>query len=210
MEKTWAALAATVAAVSLAGMWWYAVGRAPGSDDIFAECRTGQVGGGAIGGPFSLIDKDGNKVTEKEALAAPTLVYFGYTFCPDVCPLDMDYNAQAADILEESGHQVNLVFITVDPARDSPEVVGEFAANVHPRALGLTGSDQEIADAAKSYRAYYKKQDGDPDFYLVDHSAFTYLMLPGHGFVEFLKHEALPEERANIAACYLDAAAREN
>ena len=136
MEKGWAVIAAATTAVFLAGSLWFALGRS-GDDDLFADCRGGQVGGGQIGGPFTLLDKDGKTVTDKDVLTAPTLVYFGYTFCPDVCPLDMAYNAEAADILEESGHLVNLVFITVDPARDTPAVVGDFASNIHPRAIGL-------------------------------------------------------------------------
>lgn len=205
-----AAGAAVVALGFLGWMGWSVLGPSGEGEDIFAECRSGQVGGGAIGGPFTLIDKDGNTVTDAEIMAKPTMVYFGYTFCPDVCPMDMAQNAEAVDILEESGHDVNLVFITVDPARDTPKIVGDFAANIHPRAIGLTGSDEQVANAAKAYRAYYKLQDAEDEFYLVDHSAFTYLMLPGHGFVDFFKHDLPAEDRARAASCFLDIAARTN
>ncbi len=160
-------LLATGAALATLGflgwMGWTVYGPGAGGDDVFAECRSGQVGGGAIGGPFSLVDKDGKTVTDKDVMSKPTMVYFGYTFCPDVCPLDMMHNAEAVDILEESGHDVNLVFISVDPARDTPQVVGEFAANIHPRAIGLTGSEAQVTEAAKAYRVYFKKQEGDPN-----------------------------------------------
>lgn len=205
-----AAGAAVVALGFLGWMGWSVLGPSGEGEDIFAECRSGQVGGGAIGGPFTLIDKDGNTVTDAEIMTKPTMVYFGYTFCPDVCPMDMAHNAEAVDILEESGHDVNLVFITVDPARDTPKIVGDFAANIHPRAIGLTGTDEQVANAAKAYRAYYKLQDAEDEFYLVDHSAFTYLMLPGHGFVDFFKHDLPAEDRARAASCFLDVAARTN
>lgn len=210
MTKALAILAAIIAAAALGGMAGYAfLGRGSG-DDIFAQCRQGQTGGAEIGGPFTLVDKDGRTVTDADVITGPTLVYFGYTFCPDVCPLDMAQNAEALDILEEQGQSVGLVFITVDPGRDTPQVVGEFAANLHPRAVGLTGSDDQIAAAARAYRAYYKKQDGDPEYYLVDHTAFTYLMMPGHGFVDFLKHNVSGPDRAATVSCFLDAAARAN
>lgn len=209
MSRVYAMAAAAVAGVALAGMAGYALWPR-GGDDAFAQCRQGAAGAD-IGGPFTLVDKDGRTVTDADVITAPTLVYFGYTFCPDVCPLDMSLNAQAADILEEQGHAVNLVFVTVDPARDTPKVVGDFAANIHPRAIGLTGSDEQVAAAVKAYRAYFKKQeDGDPEFYLVDHSAFTYLMLPGLGFMDFFKHDTPAEQRASATACFLEAAAQSN
>lgn len=206
MSKGFAVAAAVVAAAAVGGMAGYAFWpRGPG--DAFAQCRAGAPAAD-IGGPFTLVDKDGRTVTDKDVITAPTLVYFGYTFCPDVCPLDMALNAEAADILEEQGHKVNLLFITVDPARDTPKVAGEFAANIHPRAIGLSGSQEQVAAAAKAYRAYFKKQDGDPDYYTVDHSAFTYLMLPGLGFMDFFKHNAPAEERAAGVSCFLEAAAQ--
>lgn len=203
-----AAAAAAATLGFLGWMGWSALG--PKDADIFAECRGSQVGGGAIGGPFTLIDKTGKTVTDAEILTKPTLIYFGYTFCPDVCPMDMAHNAEAADILEESGHDVNVVFISVDPGRDTPEVVGEFAANIHPRAIGLTGSEEQVAAAANAYRAYFKKQEAEDEFYMVDHSAFTYLVLPGHGFVEFFKHDLPGKDRARATSCFLDIAARAN
>jgi protein SCO1/2 len=210
MSKAYAILAACITAAALGGMAGYAFLASRAPEDAFAQCRQGQTGGADIGGPFTLVDKDGRTVTDTDVITGPTLVYFGYTFCPDVCPLDMAQNAEALDILEEQGQQVGLVFITVDPGRDTPEVVGDFTANLHPRAIGLSGSEDQIAAAARAYRAYYKKQEGEPDYYLVDHSAFTYLMLPGIGFVDFLKHNVPGPERASAVACFLDAAAATN
>ena len=212
MLKFYASAAAAVVSLGLAataGSIVWKSAQAPA--DIFAQCRQGQTGGADIGGPFTLLDKDGKTVTDKDVLTKPTLVYFGYTFCPDVCPMDMSRNAEAADILEEQGQDVNLLFITIDPDRDTPQVVGEFASNIHPRATGLSGSPDQIAAAAKAYRIYFKKhQSDDPNFYLMDHSAFSYLMLPGSGFADFYKHDATADEVARGAGCFLDAAARAN
>jgi protein SCO1/2 len=212
MLKVYASAAAAVVAVFFAALGGYLLWKSSQvPDDPYAQCRQGQTGGADIGGPFTLIDSTGKEVTDKDVLAKPTLVYFGYTFCPDVCPLDMSRNAEAADILEEQGQDVNLVFITIDPARDTPEAVGSFASNIHPRAIGLTGSDVQIDAAAKVYRVYYKKQEGDdPQYYLMDHSAFTYLMLPGTGFADFYKHDATADEVAKGAGCFLDVASRAN
>ncbi|MBK8438764.1 MAG: SCO family protein [Rhodobacter sp.] len=199
-----AAVAAVVAAGFLAWTGWLIYGRSAGGDDAFAQCRSGQVGGGAVGGPFTLVDgSTGQTVTDADVISKPTLVYFGYTFCPDVCPLDMSRNAEVADILEEQGLDIRLAFITVDPARDTEEAVAGFAANIHPKAIGLTGSEEQIRTAANAYKAYYKKQEAEDEFYLVDHSAFTYLMLPGSGFLDFYKHAAPADEVAKSVACYL-------
>lgn len=179
-----------------------------GQEDRFDPCRTATVAGGAgsIGGPFTLVSETGETVTEKDVLTGPALVYFGYTFCPDVCPFDTVRNADAVDILSEQGHQVTPVFITVDPARDTPEVVRDFTANIHPDMLGLTGSAEQVDAAAKAYAAYYKAHEAEDEWYLVDHSTFTYLVLPEVGFVEFFRRDISEGELAERVACFLDAA----
>lgn len=178
-----------------------------GEEDRFAECRTGQVAGGSgqIGGPFTLVDAEGETVTDADVITEPSLLYFGYTFCPDVCPLDVARNAVTVDLLEERGHEVTPVFISVDPARDTPEVVGDFAANMHPRMIGLTGSPEQVKAASQAYRTYYNAHDdGEEEFYLVDHSTFSYLVLPEHGFVEFFRRDLGPEELAERIACFVE------
>ncbi|NCO85900.1 MAG: SCO family protein [Rhodobacterales bacterium] len=178
-----------------------------GGDDLFAQCRAGQVAGGDIGGPFTLIDKDGATVTDADVITTPSILYFGYTFCPDVCPFDNARNAAAVDLLEERGLLVTPVFISIDPERDTPAVVGRFADNFHDRMIGLTGSPEQVAAASRAYRTYYRKQEGDPEYYLVDHSTFSYLVLPGHGFVDFFRREDTAEAMADRVACFVDAAA---
>ena len=171
----------------------------------FAQCRIGQVagGGGQIGGPFTLIDKTGAEVTEKDVITEPTLIYFGYSFCPDVCPFDLSRNAEATDVLLERGTEITPVFISIDPNRDTPEVVGEFADNLHERMIGLTGSPAQVKAASQAYRTYYKAQPADDEFYLVDHSTFSYLVLPEYGFVEFFRREIQPEQMADTIQCFV-------
>jgi protein SCO1 len=201
MSKLYAGLAAAAVVGMVGGLFAY--GQLAKPDDVFAQCRGGVVGGD-IGGPFTLQNAAGATVTEKDVITKPSLVYFGYTFCPDVCPLDNARNAEAIDILEERGFDVNPVFITVDPARDTPEVVGDFAANLHPKMIGLSGTEEQIKAASQAYKTYYRKQDGDdPDYYLVDHSTFTYLVLPDTGFVDFFKRDETAEQIADRTACFL-------
>jgi protein SCO1/2 len=174
-------------------------------DDPFKDCRRGAVAGGqaAIGGPFSLINSDGVRMTEAEAITKPTLLYFGYTFCPDFCPTDLARNALAADLLAERGLDIGQLFISVDPARDTPEAVAEFSEFIHPDLIGLTGTPAETAAAANAYRVYFNKNGDDPEFYLMDHSTFTYLVAPEVGFLEFFASAATPEEIADVSACFM-------
>ncbi len=175
--------------------------------DEFAQCRTTQIAGNAqIGGPFELVSETGETVTDADVLTVPALIYFGYTFCPDVCPLDNARNAEAVAVLEERGHIVTPVFITVDPARDTPEVMRDFTDMLHPRMLGLTGSEAQIDTVAKAYKVFFRRHEPDADgYYLVDHMTYTYLMLPGHGFVDFIRRDATPEEMADQVSCFLEA-----
>ncbi|WP_412504292.1 SCO family protein [Roseovarius sp. SYSU LYC5161] len=203
------ALAAGAAIVALVGVI-YMVTMSGNGDDQFAECRGSQVaGGGEIGGPFTLVSETGETVTDQDVIDKPSLIYFGYTFCPDVCPLDAARNADAVAQLQERGTMVKPVFISVDPARDTPEVVAEFTDYLHPRMLGLTGSPEQVKAASKAYRTYYRKQEpasGDEEFYLVDHSTFTYLVLPDHGFVDFFRREVTAEDMAERVQCFVDRA----
>ena len=201
-----AAIAGFAALVGLSAGVWYITQR-PASDDPFAACRTAQIAGGRdqIGGPFTLLNSKGETVTDADVITEPSLLYFGYTYCPDVCPFDTARNAEAVALLAERGISVTPVFISIDPGRDTPEVVGDFAANLHDKMIGLTGSPDQVKAASQAYRTFYSKQDGDPEYYLVDHSTFTYLVLPGTGFVDFFRREVTPEQMADRVACYIGA-----
>ncbi|MDB9809537.1 SCO family protein [Planktomarina temperata] len=172
----------------------------------FEACIEGSVAGGSIGGPFELMDDRGQMVTDAQVLDQPALVYFGYTFCPDVCPMDVARNVVAVEILADAGLTVKPVFITIDPARDTVEYLADFVANNHPEMVGLTGTAEQIAKAARAYKVYYRKQPSqDEEYYLMDHSSFSYLMVPGFGFVDFLRSDLPPEVVADRVACVLKA-----
>ncbi|WP_341366033.1 SCO family protein [Yoonia sp. BS5-3] len=167
-------------------------------------CGDTAVAGSAIGGPFELVSETGETVTDVDVITKPTLVYFGYTFCPDVCPLDTARNAAAAYMLADEGIDIGTVFITVDPPRDTVEVVRDFTDNFHEDMIGLTGSAEQVDAASKAYRTYYRAHDDDPDYYLVDHSTQTYLMFPETGFATFFKRESTAEQIAEITSCFID------
>lgn len=199
------AVVASVLVVGGMGVSYYLT-KPDETGDQFAQCRVGSVAGGqsAIGGPFTLLDETGATVTDADVITGPSLLYFGYTFCPDVCPLDTTRNADATDILEEQGKMLTPVFISIDPARDTPEVVGEFADNLHDRMIGLTGTPEQVKAASQAYRTYYKAQPADDEYYLVDHSTFSYLVLPDHGFVEFFRRDISAEKMAETIGCFMD------
>lgn len=169
-----------------------------------SDCSTNSVAGGdaAIGGPFTLVNQFGQTVTDKDVITGPTLIYFGYTFCPDVCPLDLARNVEAIDILDERGEQVTPVFITIDPARDTPEELRDFAEVMHEDMIALTGTDEQIAAASKAYKTYYAKVDDGPD-YLMDHLTYSYLMSP-KGFVDFFRRDVTPEDMSDTISCYIN------
>jgi protein SCO1/2 len=146
--------------------------------------RGGQIAGmGAeqlqLGGPFTLVDQTGKTVTDKDFVGKLMLVYFGYTFCPDVCPTELANMAAAYDLLTPAERkQVQLVFITVDPERDTTQVLKDYVGNFGNDMVGLGGTAEQVKAAAKAYRVYYarsKETAGSSD-YLMDHSGFVYLM----------------------------------
>ena len=202
MTRIIAPLAAIAAALFVGGAWFMTQNA---NDDQFAQCRASAVAGGAtIGGPFELVNAKGETVTDKDVITEPTMLYFGYTFCPDVCPLDMARNAEATDILATAGQSMTPVFISIDPNRDTPEVVGDYAFNMHEKMIGLTGSAEQVKAASKAYRTYFNAHPADDEYYLVDHSTFSYLVLPEYGFVEFFRREVTPEAMAETVGCFID------
>ncbi len=206
--------AALASGAAGAGFWWWTTRRRPA--DLFARCRKTRIAGGssAIGGAFTLVDEDGSTVTDKEVFDRPALVYFGYTSCPDVCPTDMQRNAVAYRLLRDQGHDLKLVMVGVDSKRDTPERMKDFTDSFDPEIVGLSGSPDQIRQAARNWKVYYRvpeptDPDYDPDYYLVDHSAFTYFYIPGHGVVEIFGREDSPEDIAARVRCYLSALGRE-
>lgn len=199
-------LAMAGAAVIAGGYFVWTTQTAP-TETLFAQCAAGQVAGGQIGGPFTLVNGDNETVTEKDVITGPSIVYFGYTFCPDVCPVDNARNVDAVTLLEQRGIDVTPVFISIDPERDTPDIVGSFAKNFHPRMIGLTGTPDQVKAASRAYRTYYAKAEGSsPDYYLVDHSTQSYLMFPDHGFADFFRRDVTAEQMADRVQCFVEAA----
>ena len=151
-----------------------------------------------VGGPFTMTDQNGRRVTEKDFLGKHMLVFFGYTYCPDICPTELQVMMAALDQLGPDAEKVQPVFVSIDPARDTPEVMKAYVENFGSRLIGLTGSPEEVVAMAKAYRAYYAKS-GDtssPDAYLMDHSSIIYLMGTDGRFV---KHFAYTTDTGRLA-----------
>jgi len=248
-------ITATIFVALLLGALAVMVVRGP-MRESFASCEGTSVAGADIGGPFTLVDETGQTVTDRDVITGPTLVYFGFTNCPDVCPIDSARNAVATTLLEERGIDVRPVLITVDPQRDTPKEMAEYTDNFHPRMLGLTGSKEQIAGATTAYRVYSsvsvvggddtvdaasmeghdmasedmgedmgddmseataeKTTDPAPTMDMangsdahgghkaeirVDHSAYTYLMMPERGMVDFFDRDISAEDMADRVSC---------
>jgi protein SCO1/2 len=160
---------------------------------------------GRFGGPFALTASDGRRVTDKDFAGRFMLIYFGYTRCPDVCPLDLLTMAQALKALGAGADKVQALFITVDPARDTPAALADYAGSFDTRILGLTGSEADIAAAVRAYKVHRVKYTpaGHPDDYGIDHSSLTYLMGPDGVFRTLIPHGTTAERMAEIVAGYL-------
>jgi protein SCO1/2 len=158
----------------------------------------GNKGGISIGGPFTLQDGNGKPVTDRDFRGKYMLVYFGYTFCPDVCPTTLNAVAEAMDKLGPAASRIQPLFITVDPARDTPAVVKQYAAAFGPKIVGLTGTAEEIAKVAKEYRVYYAEHrtGPGPNDYSMDHSSVLYLMNPEGAFVAPVRADQSGDEIA--------------
>lgn len=139
-----------------------------------------------VGGPFTLTDHNGRRVTDQDFRGKYMLIFFGYTYCPDVCPSELQVISAALDQLGPTADKIQPIFITIDPARDTPETMKVYVSNFHPRLVGLTGSEEEIAAVAKAYRVYYRKQEAKENAtdYLMDHGSLVYLMDPNGKFVK--------------------------
>eukprot|EP00171_Calliarthron_tuberculosum_P014735 IDg14735t1 len=172
--------------------------------------RPRSVGRASIGGPFELVGGDGKSITEELLLGHWSLIYFGFTECPDICPAELSKVGEALGILE--GHGVRVaskpseadltpIFISVDPERDTPEKADEYAKCFHEHFVGLSGSEEQVKKTAKAYRVYYTKDDDEAEDYLVDHSIITYLMDENGEFSEFYgKNVSAVEMAARIEA----------
>lgn len=186
LKFRWAMWAAVVL-VAAAGLLLY-----------LAPAKDGQP---LIGGPFALQTGEGKTVTEQDLLGHPSLVYFGYTHCPDICPTTL---AQISDALAKlPGKPIKVYFITVDPERDPPPLMGEYVSSFDPRIVGLSGSPAAIEQVEKAYRVYARKAPGKNGEYAMDHSSVLYLMDRNGRFVEAFNLERSAAEAAKDLQAYL-------
>lgn len=162
-----------------------------------------------IGGPFKLTDHTGKRVTEKDFQGKLSLVYFGYSFCPDVCPTELQVIGNAMDLLGDQGKKLTPIFITIDPQRDTPEALSTYVTHFHPKMVGLTGTAEEIKKVAKAYKVYYgraktpKGEEEDPDNYLMDHSNIIYVMGKDGKYLDHLTHTTDPKKIIKKISKYL-------
>jgi protein SCO1/2 len=178
---------------ALAGaLLWRQADNVPGMGRVVT---TGEI---AVGGPFQLIDQNGKKVSDADFRGRFMLIYFGYSFCPDVCPTTLGVMAQALDKL--GNDRIVPVFITIDPARDTPKVLKQYMAAFGPRFVGLTGDDAAIEKVEKAYRVYARKRPLDParpdGNYAMDHSSVMYLVGPDGKVVTYYDEAISPDDLA--------------
>ncbi|HYC66268.1 MAG TPA: SCO family protein [Reyranellaceae bacterium] len=189
MSKTMKAVLAVWIAVLVAAAGW-----------ITWDFMQGR--GPTIGGNFSLVDHNGRAVTQDTFKGKPTLIYFGFTFCPDVCPTSLLLMETALQQLgPDAAQKVNPLLITIDPERDTAKLLKDYVTNFGPTFLGLTGTQEQVAAAAKAFRVYYQKvpgKSGGP--YLMDHSSIIYVLDRNGRFVTHFTHEAKAEQIAAAVA----------
>ncbi|KND19923.1 MAG: SCO family protein [Pannonibacter phragmitetus] len=146
----------------------------------------------SIGGPFTLVRGDGTTVTDKDFAGKPLAIFFGFTFCPDVCPTTLSDLQGWIEQLGPDADKMNYAFVSVDPERDTPQVIGDYVAAFDPRITPLTGSREQIDEVIKAYRVYAKKVPLDGGGYTMDHSAMIYLMDGSNRFVGTIAYEEDP------------------
>jgi protein SCO1/2 len=213
-------LIALALVAALGGLWGYAwITRSPGQGlaEAFAARLAGVFGSAAqapagiggiqlpqgvsLGGPFRLVDQTGRTVTEQDYAPKWLLIYFGYTFCPDVCPTELATIAAATDALGAAGENVIPIFISIDPDRDKPAQLADYVPRFHPRLQGLTGSAEQLAEVARRFRVYYARTNrADSTDYLMDHSSFIYLVGPEGRVRSLFRPGTRPEDIAAAIA----------
>jgi protein SCO1/2 len=180
----------------------YVTLKIPAGPEGQTQTPTGRV---AIGGPFSLVDTNGERRTEKDYAGKPMLVFFGFTNCPDVCPSGLQTLTVALDKLGDKANRLTPLFITVDPERDTPQSLAAYMKSFHPRIQGLTGTSDEVNAAIKAYRVYAVKvpDEKDPTRYNIDHSSFFYLMNSSGDYVKHFPHSTDANVLADALAAVL-------
>jgi protein SCO1/2 len=171
-------------ALGLAALW------------TFAPQPEGQGVRGGVGGPFSLTAMDGRRISERDFAGAPLLVFFGFTHCPDICPTKLMELSEIFRAAGDKARNTRALFITVDPERDTPEVLKNYLSSFDPRIVGATGTQAEIDAVVRAYRAYYRRVPTSSGDYTMDHTAIVYLMDRSGQFIGSFNVERPPEEAA--------------
>ena len=207
------ALLASLAAIGIAALIaWNQLNQASaGSQGARSNGEAIIAPGVSLGGPFELENAAGETVTQADFAGGHMLLYFGFTHCPDICPTELGAMAAAIDILADrnspAADAVTPIFITIDPARDTHEIVGDYATAFHPNMVGLTGSAGAIDAVAKNYRVFYSRGATlEDDFYLMNHSGFVYLVGPDNEFLTMFHGGTSPDDLANALERYVQGA----
>lgn len=143
-----------------------------------------------VGGPFEMVNQNGERVTEKNLAGKPALIFFGYTYCPDVCPTELQIMSATLDQLGDEAKDVQPVFVTIDPERDTPAVLKTYLESFGPRWTGLTGTPEQVRQITRAWHVFYEKRDNKaaPQDYLMDHSSFIFLMGPDGKFIKHFNY----------------------
>ena len=160
------------------------------STRLMSELMSGK---SQVGGPFTLLDHTGKKRSLAEFKGKVVLIYFGYMFCPDICPTDLSNLAALLKRLGKDGDQVQAIFITLDPARDTPELIGKYVQHFDKRILGLRGTEQQTKQVATQYKTFYEKVSLKGNQYVIDHTAFTYIVNRAGKYLAFFPPGTSPE-----------------
>jgi protein SCO1/2 len=162
------------------------------------------------GGPFALVDHTGRAVTHEDFRGKHLLVFFGYTYCPDFCPTTLHVISATLDLLGGGAREVTPLFITIDPERDTPEVLADYVAMFHPSTVGLTGAPKQVRMAADAYQVFFAKahsshehEGGAEADYLMDHSAFTFFMGPDGKYLTHFAYDTSPQKMAENIRRYI-------
>jgi cytochrome oxidase Cu insertion factor (SCO1/SenC/PrrC family) len=185
------------ACAAVIGMSLAAIFAAPGF--LSKTGVIGTTGKPLVGGPFELVKHTGETVTDKDFRGRYMLIYFGFTYCPDICPSSLQIMTSALEDLDAATlEKITPVFVTVDPERDTPQLMAEYVSNFHPKLIGLTGSQEQVSKAVKAYRVFAQKQKTGEgaDEYTMDHSSFYYLIGPDGNFLTHFNHGVAPGKLA--------------
>lgn len=197
--KNFLGIAALLAIIGFATLNWYVKTHDKPTKTTEIDSRI------AYGGPFSLVNQDGQRVDESILKGKWSLIFFGYTYCPDICPLTLQNLQATLNLVGPKGNDVQIIFVSVDPERDKPKDLNDYlSSRGFPQGvIGLTGTPEEIAAMAKSYRVSYQKVGTGPD-YTINHTAVIYLMNPKAEFVLPLSHDLSPDKNAALIKAAMD------